>query len=394
MGLPMMLVAARAADPRLPRRRLPGARRRGCPAAARARRRQRGQGRARAGSRCRWASTSSPPSWPSWRWRSGAPTCSCASSGCCSEQRHLLVPLLPVSGLVLGLILLQPDFGTAVSVSVVVVAPAVGGRHAAAAVRRAVRRSSASPPALLAVSAPHRVDAAAVVPRPVRRRRRHRLPGRAGLLRAVVGRLVRPRPRGQPREVVRRPAGGAHRLRVRHHRRGARPARHAHGAAAVHRAHLLRRPHRPAGRRPVRAARRRRASPPGSPPRRSSTWVPSWACCRSPASRCRWCRSAGRRCSSPSPRIGMLLAFARQEPGAAEALRRRGAARRAAARARAGLRRRTGGEPPAPVRQRTADAGRPVPRARAAGRAAGAPAPRPAPRAGVPARARALGRPR
>jgi cell division protein FtsW len=40
----------------------------------------------------------------------------------------------------------------------------------------------------------------------------------------------------------------------------------------------------------------RPASPPGSAARRSSTWAPSSACCRSPASRCPWSPSAARRC--------------------------------------------------------------------------------------------------
>jgi cell division protein FtsW len=38
------------------------------------------------------------------------------------EQRHLLVPLLPVCGLVLFLVMLQPDFGTSVSLMCIVVA--------------------------------------------------------------------------------------------------------------------------------------------------------------------------------------------------------------------------------------------------------------------------------
>ena len=73
------------------------------------------------------------------------------------EQRHLLVPLVPVACVVLGLILLQPDFGTAVSVCAVVVAllwvvgtplrlfAALCGALAVAA-------------GFLAVSAPHRVE--------------------------------------------------------------------------------------------------------------------------------------------------------------------------------------------------------------------------------------------
>jgi cell division protein FtsW len=73
------------------------------------------------------------------------------------EQRHLLVPLVPVSCLVLALILLQPDFGTAVSVCVVVVALlwVVGTplRLFAALCGGVVVAAG-----FLAVSAPHRVE--------------------------------------------------------------------------------------------------------------------------------------------------------------------------------------------------------------------------------------------
>ena len=73
------------------------------------------------------------------------------------EQRHLLVPLLPVTGLVLGLILLQPDFGTAVSVAVVV----VGLLWVAGTPLRLFAGLCAFvlvAAGLLAVSAPHRVE--------------------------------------------------------------------------------------------------------------------------------------------------------------------------------------------------------------------------------------------
>ncbi len=39
-----------------------------------------------------------------------------------ADRKHLLIPLLPVSGLVLALVMLQPDLGTAVALSVIVVA--------------------------------------------------------------------------------------------------------------------------------------------------------------------------------------------------------------------------------------------------------------------------------
>jgi cell division protein FtsW len=73
------------------------------------------------------------------------------------EHRHLLVPLVPVTVLVLALILLQPDFGTAVAVCVVVVALlwVVGTPLRLFAGLCAVVAAAA---AVLAVSAPHRVE--------------------------------------------------------------------------------------------------------------------------------------------------------------------------------------------------------------------------------------------
>jgi cell division protein FtsW len=71
---------------------------------------------AAAGSRCRWGSTSSRQSWPSWRWRCGGADLLVRKQKLIDQRSHLLVPLVPVAGLVLMLILLQPDFGTAVSV--------------------------------------------------------------------------------------------------------------------------------------------------------------------------------------------------------------------------------------------------------------------------------------
>ena len=145
------------------------------------------------------------------------------------DWRHLFVPLLPVTAFVLLLIMLQPDLGTSVATTTilfgllwVVGAPlrwlgvlfaTVAGPGGAA---RAVRALPGRPPA--------------VVPRPVRRRPGLGVPGGAELLRAVLRRLVRRRARRQPGEVVRRAARGPHRLRLRDHRRGARPARDPHRA--------------------------------------------------------------------------------------------------------------------------------------------------------------------
>ena len=72
-------------------------------------------------------------------------------------RAHLLVPLVPVCGLVLLLVMLQPDFGTAVSVSTVVVALlwVVG---TPARLFGALCSVLAAGAAFLALSAPHRVE--------------------------------------------------------------------------------------------------------------------------------------------------------------------------------------------------------------------------------------------
>jgi cell division protein FtsW len=73
------------------------------------------------------------------------------------RRSHLLVPLVPVAGLVLLLILMQPDFGTAVSVGTVVVALlwVVGTPARIFGALVAVVMSGA---AFLAVTTPHRLE--------------------------------------------------------------------------------------------------------------------------------------------------------------------------------------------------------------------------------------------
>jgi cell division protein FtsW len=156
------------------------------------------------------------------------------------EQRHLLVPLVPVSVVVLALILVQPDFGTAVSVCVVVVALlwVVGTPLRLFAALCGVVAVVAG---LLAVSAPHRVE-----------------------------RLL----------SFRDPFADA----------GDTGYQAVQGFYALSSASPTAPPTRSSG-------WRRRPSPRGSPPRPSSTWARSSACCPSPASRCRWCPEAARRCS-------------------------------------------------------------------------------------------------
>lgn len=72
------------------------------------------------------------------------------------EHRHLLVPLLPVTGLVLGLVMLQPDFGTSVAICSVVIALlwVVGTPIRLFGGLCAVLAAGAG---LLAISSPHRV---------------------------------------------------------------------------------------------------------------------------------------------------------------------------------------------------------------------------------------------
>ena len=72
-------------------------------------------------------------------------------------RMHLLVPLVPVAGLVLLLVMLQPDFGTAVSIATVVVAMlwVVGTPLRLFGLLVGVLASAA---VFLALSAPHRVE--------------------------------------------------------------------------------------------------------------------------------------------------------------------------------------------------------------------------------------------
>ena len=145
-------------------------------------------------------------------------------------------------------------------------------------------------------------------------------------LRAGQRRLVGPRAGGQPGEVGPAPRG-AHRLHLRRHRRGARAGRDAHRAAALRRPRL-----------------RRRTDRASAPPTRSSGWPPSGATA--------WIGTqalvnigavlgllpiaglplplvsyGGAALLITLVAIGMLMSFARTEPGAAEALQARRAVR-------------------------------------------------------------------
>ena len=94
-------------------------------------------------------------------------------------------------------------------------------RHADAAPRHPGRRAVALAPAMLAMVEPYRMARADGLPRPVRGRRRHRLPGGAGDDRDRLGRALRRRPRRVGAEDL-LPARGAHGHDPGDHRRGAR----------------------------------------------------------------------------------------------------------------------------------------------------------------------------
>ena len=91
-----------------------------------------------------------------------------------------------------------------------------------------------------------------------------------------------------------------HRLHLRHHRRGARAGRlRCSCSCSSSRFARARHPRRAARPRPVRHAARRRRSPCGSSGQAViNIGAVDRRCCRSPASRCRSCRSAARRSSS------------------------------------------------------------------------------------------------
>ncbi len=162
----------------------------------------------------------------------GRRTSSPASTSCSADPRHLLIPFLPVSLLLIGLVVLQSDLGT-------------GHDHGRARAGRAlVRRrvlEAARPAWWAAVAArgrwsgrhlepPDEPDPRLLQPGP--RPARRQPPADQGDLRARLRRLVGARPRRQPAEVG-RPGGVAHRLHARRHRRGTRPGRHPARAGAV-----------------------------------------------------------------------------------------------------------------------------------------------------------------
>jgi hypothetical protein len=210
------------------------------------------------------------------------------------DVRHLLVPVLPLTLLLAALVMLEPDLGTtlllcAIAFGMLFVAGApllllggVGSLGLAAGMG-------------LILSAPYRRTRFFSFMDPGRRPPERRLPVHPGAPGPRLGRAARGRAGRRPAEVVlcaQRP----HRLHLRHHRRGAGPARHPVDPAAVRRLRLRRGPGRPARPRPVRPLPGRRGHRLDRRSRPWSTSAPWSACCRSPGCRCRWSPSAAPAC--------------------------------------------------------------------------------------------------
>ena len=170
--------------------------------------------------------------------------------------KSLLVPVLPVFGVLSLLLIAEPDFGAVVSLGLVLVGLLWAGgmplRYfgwfvvAAAAALRADDQARALPD-----GADH------LVPRPLLRSHRRRVPGDPGHVRARHRRPLGRGP-GQQRDEVEPAAARPVGLHLRDHRRGARLPRLPRRRHPVRRARLRGLPHRPALGRPVRPARLRR----------------------------------------------------------------------------------------------------------------------------------------
>ncbi len=116
------------------------------------------------------------------------------------QNKHLLIPLLPVAAVIIGLVLLGGDLGT----SLILMAIVAGMLFIAGAplrVFRRARRTGACPDPVHDLSTQCPPVAAAVVPRPLRRLRGDRVAGRAQHVRARLRWLVGRWTWGQSREV-------------------------------------------------------------------------------------------------------------------------------------------------------------------------------------------------
>ena len=230
-----------------------------------------------------------------WSWSAPRSCRPSASSSARLEPRRSCPSSFPIAVVSIGWSLLGHDLGTVL---------VLGGDRR----RRAVRRrrpgcaGSSSPalpfaawPCAFVVTSPNRLGRFDVWLGP-----RHRPSSAPPASRSTA---ATPSPTagwcgvglGASREKWELAARAAQRLHLRHHRRGARPARHAGGARPLRGAGPGLLPARHAHRRLLRPHRHGRDHDAGSSSRRSSTSARSSACCPSSGCRCRWSPRAGPR---------------------------------------------------------------------------------------------------
>ncbi len=181
------------------------------------------------------------------------------------DWKHTLVPMVPVTGVVTGLVVLQGDLGTAL----VLMAIILGTLWVVGAPARLFVGSLLTRRRPRALPGHHERGAAAAADelrRPVQGLPGRRVAARPRPVRDVQRRPVRQGHRRQPAEVG-QPARGAHRLHLRRAGRGARPGRHAAGARPVPHHRLRRASGSPSAPRTRSCATCRPASRSGSPRR-------------------------------------------------------------------------------------------------------------------------------
>jgi hypothetical protein len=174
-----------------------------------------------------------------------------------NDVAYSLVPIGVVTALFVGLILLQPDFGTAFAivliVGMMVFAAGLDLRYIAVVLVAGVPAG-----AWVLMSANYRRERLLAFLNPESDPLGTGFQILQSLISVGTGGRVRPRAHGRRAEAV-LPARAAHRLHLRGHRRGARARGHDDGAARLRGDPVARAPDREAGSRRVRRVPRRRA---------------------------------------------------------------------------------------------------------------------------------------